>query len=207
MKRRYVQAAAGTLLAGSLTWAITAAVAPSTSTHSTRLELAGGLAFQIGLGAYLAVIAAAKAAGDRWGQRLVTAEAVVLLLAAVWSIAWVIHPNVHQGFVLAALDAAWPLSMLGLIPVAIAIARARRFPGPSRWAPLLASLWLLADAIATPVGPHAGRVIHFVWLVGPYSWLALALLTQPAPREHSAGRAPSPSRQSDHSGAVASVAP
>jgi hypothetical protein len=131
--------------------------------------------FQLGLGAYLAVVLKLQAGGRRWGQRIVVAESVLLLLAAVWSACAVagFSPTVHrQGFVMTALDAAWPLSMLGLVAVAIAIARARVFPGATRWVPLLASLWLVADLAAFVISP----AIHLTWLVGPYGLLAMVLL-------------------------------
>ena len=175
-----IRTAGATLLAGSLTWAVTAAVSPSNSTHNSRIELAGGLAFQVGLSAYLAVVSWMRAAGDRWGQRFVTAESVVLLLAAIWSVGAIANPSIHEGAVLSALDAAWPLSMVGLIVVGAAIAKARRFPGATRWLPLLASGWLVADVLGRAV--HiSSYAIHLVWLSGPYGLLALAMISRLAP--------------------------
>lgn len=179
MKSRTVRAAGAVLLAGSLAWAVTALIAPSSNTRNSQLELFGGLMFQLGLGAYLAVVLKLKAAGHRWGQRIVVAESVLLVLAAAWSVDAVARfsPTVgQQGFIMTALDAAWPLSMLGLAAVAIAIARARVFPGATRWVPLLASLWLVADLAALAISPALGPAIHLAWLVGPYGLLAMVLL-------------------------------
>ena len=103
----------------------------------------------------------------------------MLALASAWSVGTVIDTSTHQKGVLLVLDATWPLSMVGLVVVAVAILRAGRFHGVSRFAPLAGSMWLLADGIG--VALNAGRPVHIAWMLGSYGWLSWVLFNgQPA---------------------------
>jgi hypothetical protein len=112
----------------------------------------------------------------RWGRAVLAIEAVLLALATVWSIPHVVSPNMTDRGVMVALDAAWPLSMAWLIPLGVTVARARRWPSPARFAPLVASLWLVADIAAMAVGDTAFTIVHITWLIGAYGWVGLALI-------------------------------
>jgi hypothetical protein len=176
MQSRLSAAAGGLLLTGTASWAVTFSLWPSDAKHNSRLEIAGGLAFQIGLVAYVALLAATRAAGDRWGQRILASETAVLALAIAWSVGILIQPSTHESPLLLALDAAWPLSMLGLFVIALAVLRAGRFHGMNRFAPLVASLWLVADGVGFAVG--AARPIHIAWLAVSYGWLSAVLIRE-----------------------------
>ena len=168
--------AAGTLmLLGTVAWTITFSVWPSDAHHNSRPELAGGLVFQLGLAGYLTVLAKRGGAGTRWGRRILTGEAILLALASVWSVGTIIDTNIHQHGVLFALDLTWPLSMVWLVVVAVAVLRAGRFHGISRFAPLSGSLWLAVDGIGAAIG--AARPVHVAWMLASYGWLSLVLFT------------------------------
>ena len=55
-----------------------------------------------------------------------------------------------------ALDAAWPLSMLLLLVVAVAVALTHTWSGRARWAPLISKLYVvvaLLSIASCPTGP------------------------------------------------------
>ena len=169
------RAVGAVMLLGTVAWTITFSAWPSDAHHNSRPELAGGLAFQLGLAGYLTLLALRQGAGSHWGRRILTAEATLIGLASLWSIGTIIDTKVHQNGLLFALDLTWPLSMLGLIVVAVAVLRAGRFHGIGRFAPLAGSLWLLVDGIGSAIG--AARPVHVAWMLASYGWLSTVLFS------------------------------
>lgn len=76
---------------------------------------------------------------------MVAAETVAVMLAAGWTVPHLFEANREQDGILPVLDLFWPLSMVGLIVVGILVVRARRWPVPTRYLPLAASLLIRVD--------------------------------------------------------------
>lgn len=173
----------GALVAlGAVTWSVTWLVAgPPEEGRNAAVEIWGSAAFQLGLVALLVAMRGTDAAGaSRWGRRVVTGEAVLLGLAIAWTVPHLGNPNYqddHGGALLTALDAAWPLSMLGLVVVGVFVLRARRWPGALRWLPLAASLLIPLDILVMLVaGPWGQIVVRAVYMTLTYGAMGLLLL-------------------------------
>jgi hypothetical protein len=181
MQASTIRICGATVLVGAVTWAVCWLVAPPANDVNTRTEIAGGLVFQLGLFAMLLAMRGTDATGTgRWGRAVLAIEAVLLALATAWTIPHVASPNMTDRGIMVALDAAWPLSMAWLIPLGVTVARARRWPSPARFAPLVASLWLVADLAAMAAGDTAFTIVHIAWLTGAYGWVGLALIREVA---------------------------
>ncbi len=139
---------------GSTAWAVCALIAgPIEDGANSRLELAGSFAFQLGILGLIAVLWVTHATGEgRWGRAVLSVQTVLVLLAIGWTVPHLVEPNMNDEGIIVALDAAWPLSMLWLIVVGATVARARRWPGNLRWAPLAASLWFPVTILASAAG-------------------------------------------------------
>lgn len=81
------------------------------------------------------------------------------------------------------LDAFWPLSMVGLIVVGLQTVRAKRWPTPVRYLPLVASLLIPVDIVLMLVGtgPWTQIVARSLYLGGAYTLLGVAVTIQIAP--------------------------
>lgn len=176
---------AGILVAlGALVWAATRLVigVPVEGVNDP-VEIWGSFAFQIGLLAYLGVAWATKATGTGLSGRAVLAiELVLLALAIGWTIPHLWQANrPHDELWIQVLDAGWPFSMLGLIAVGIAVARARRWPGLARWLPLAASLLIVVDIALMSLPVEVSHVLTFVYLGVAYTLLGAAIVRDVAP--------------------------
>ena len=175
----------GALIAvGGLTWAATRLVlgVPEEGVNNP-VEIWGSFAFQLGVLAFLAIAWATKATGAGRGGRLVLGvELVLLALAIGWTIPHLWQANrPNEDLWLQVLDAAWPLSMVGLMAVGVAIARARRWPGAARWLPLAASLLLVVDIALIWLPIEISHTITFVYLGLAYTALGAAVIRDVAP--------------------------
>lgn len=161
------------IAAGPIAWAACAlAAGPLADDELNRLELAGSLAFQIGVLCLVGVLWATEATGrGRWGRAVLAVQTVLVLLAMAWTVPHVVDPEMVDRGVVVALDAAWPLSILWLIVQGIAVVRARRWPGRLRWMPLVASLWAPVSILAFLAGDWPGLVISNLWLAITYGVL------------------------------------
>ncbi|MDQ3502359.1 MAG: hypothetical protein M3486_01900 [Actinomycetota bacterium] len=171
------------LTLGSVTWAVTMLVAgPPVDEVSPTLEILGGFAYQLGLAGFLLAAWVTRALGDSRGARIVLrGEAVLLALASVWSVVYVIDPSTMDSLTMAVLDVTWPLSMLGLVPVGVYILRAGVWTSPARYLPLIASLWLPLDIMATVIGgDSAGLAFRTAWLAVVWGGLGLLIARGPA---------------------------
>ena len=177
MNRRYGAA----LAAGSAAWAVCALIAgPIKDGDNSRLELAGSFAFQLGLLCLIAALWQTNATGtSRWGRAVLSVQTVLVLLAVGWTVPHLFEPNMNDEGIIVALDAAWPLSMLWLIVVGATVARAQRWPGALRWAPLLASLWFAVTILASAAGEWPALVVSSLWLTATYGALGLMLMRRP----------------------------
>lgn len=155
---------------GAAAWAIAGLVAgPIEEGANSRLELAGSFAFQIGVLALVTAVWVTEGTGSRrWGRAVLVVQAVLVVLAVGWTLPHLFEPNIASDGIMLALDAAWPLSMLWLIVLGVTVARARRWPGVLRRAPLIASLWFPVSILALGAGEWPGLIISSVWLAATY---------------------------------------
>lgn len=170
------------LAVGSTAWAVCALIAgPIDEGDNSRLELAGSFAFQLGILGLIAALWVTHATGTgRWGRAVLSVQTVLVLLAIGWTVPHLFEPNMNDEGIIVALDAAWPLSMLWLIVVGATVARARRWPGSMRWAPLVASLWFPVTILASAAGEWANLVVSSLWLTATYAALGVLLMRRPA---------------------------
>ena len=175
----------GALIAiGALVWAATRLViGVPTEGVNNPVEIWGSFAFQLGLVAFLAVAWATQATGTGSGGRVVLAIEVILLVMAIgWTIPHLWQANrPHDDLLIQVLDAGWPFSMLGLIAVGVAIARAGRWPGLARWAPLGASLLIVVDLALAWLPISVSHVVTFVYLAVAYTLLGWSVIRDVAP--------------------------
>lgn len=170
------------LATGSIAWAVCALIAgPIADGANSRLELTGSFAFQLGILGLILALWATNATGEgRWGRAVLSVQTVLVLLAIGWTVPHLFEPNMNDAGIIVALDAAWPLSMLWLIVVGATVARARRWPGRMRWAPLVASLWFPVTILASAAGEWASLVVSSLWLTATYAALGVLLMRRPA---------------------------
>jgi hypothetical protein len=169
---------------GALLWAATRLfIGVPAEGVNHPVEIWGSFAFQLGLLAFLAVAWATKATGFGRGGRIVLAVELLLLTMAIgWTIPHLWQANrPHDDLWIQVLDAGWPFSMLGLIMVGVAIARAHRWPGPARWLPLAASLLIVVDIALAWLPLEVSHVITFVYLAAAYALLGVAVIREVAP--------------------------
>lgn len=141
----------------------------------SRIELAGGLAWQLGAAAMLWTMHVTRATGtSRWGQGILAVTATVLALATVWSVAAVVAPTA-QSPILTALDSAWPLSQVLLLANGITVAAVRVWPGATRWLPLLGGLWFPVAMASQAAGEMIGTLVPGVWITATYAAIGLAI--------------------------------
>lgn len=171
------------LTLGSVAWAVTMLVAgPPVDDVSPTLEILGGFAYQLGLAGFLLAAWVTRALGEsRTAHVVLRGEAVLLALASVWSVVYAVDPSTMDSLAMVALDVTWPLSMLGLVPVGVCILRAGVWTSPARHVPLIASLWLPLDVVATVIGGDgAGLAFRTAWLAGVWGGLGLLIARGPA---------------------------
>ena len=172
------------MAAGAAAWALGTVLAYDIDPVDGEYPLAykaSSLLFQLGLVALVAVQLRTQATGTgRLARRFLHAEHVMLGLAIASSIQWMVAPDVSEDAFFLALDAFWPLSMLGMAAIGIRIAIAGRWRGPARIWPAVAETWVLVmlpvSALAsTEVGSFVGAA-HL--LVG-YTLLGVILALRP----------------------------
>lgn len=170
------------LATGSIAWAVCALIAgPIAEGANSRLELTGSFAFQLGILGLILALWVTNATGDgRWGRAVLSVQTVLVLLAIGWTVPHLFEPNMNDEGIIVALDAAWPLSMLWLIVVGATVARAHRWTGSMRWAPLVASLWFPVTILASAAGEWPALVASSLWLTATYGALGALLMRRPA---------------------------
>jgi hypothetical protein len=202
MKPSNVRAAGVLIALGGIVWFATRVVVgpqPADATHAT--EIAGGGAFQIGLLAMLLTMRATGATGvGRGGRFVVNAGLIFVALASVWTLVVTMDTSLVDVGPVLVLDVFWPLSMVWLIIVGVAVLRARTWPAPARHLPLAASFVLPVHIVAEVIGlsDWASWTLPIVYVAVAYTALGLAVGLQvagqaeqnpsAAPRSELAGR-------------------
>lgn len=168
---------------GAVTWAATrlATGIPEEGVNDP-IEIWGGAAFLVGVVAMLAVMRATDATGaSRWGRIIVNVGFVFVALAMAWNIPFMVDANrPHEGVVVV-LDAFWPLSMVWLIVVGVAVVRARRWPTPARWLPLAASMLVPLDVALFWLPEQAAHVFTWTYLATAYTLVGVEIVRSVAP--------------------------
>ncbi|GAA1992184.1 hypothetical protein GCM10009817_37920 [Terrabacter lapilli] len=152
------------LTTGAALWSASIFVYGSNATGlGGRIGDVTGFLFQLGVFALLTVMLRTGATGtSRAARVMIRVEYVLLGLASTWSL---LHglgsEEFRQSGLVMALDAFWPLSMLGMFVIGIKVAVAGRWRGGLRVWPLLAETWavvtvptflLFGDPVANWVG-------------------------------------------------------
>ncbi|TNM68445.1 hypothetical protein FHN55_06435 [Streptomyces sp. NP160] len=140
------------LAAGGLVWAV-ATLAIGLNEESPvigRVSEAAGLAFQVGVFALLRVMWATRATGtSRLARGMLAVEHVLLGVATVSTVLTTVFFTTHPTW-LVVVDMFWPLSMLGMLVIAVKVAVVGRWRGALRFVPLWAEAYfpLVMTAIA-----------------------------------------------------------
>ena len=172
------------MAAGAAAWALGTVLTYDVDPVDGEYPLAykaSSLLFQLGLVALVAVQLRTQATGTgRLARRFLHAEHVMLGLAIASSIQWMVAPDVSEDAFFLALDAFWPLSMLGMAAIGIRIAIAGRWRGPARIWPAVAETWVLVmlpvAALASAEVSSFASAAHL--LVG-YTMLGVILAVRP----------------------------
>ena len=182
---RFVRRAGLGMAVGAATWATSTLAVGNTpdTVAGARVQDLGGLAFQVGvLGLVLAMIRTRATGTSRAARVMLRVELVLLSLAMTWTVLHAADPLwADENPAVVALDAFWPLSMLGMAIIGVKVALAGRWRGAARFWPLVAESWAV---IIVPtfllIGP--GKVADLVGaghLVLGYAGLGLLLALRP----------------------------
>jgi hypothetical protein len=168
------------LTAGTLAWA--ASIFAFSTVNEGVPERIGdltGLAFQLGVFCLLAVQFRTRATGP--STVLLKVEAVILGIASVWSLLHGVLPsNLQDAAWLIPMDICWPLSMLGMMVIAIKIAVAGRWRDALRWWPLVAESWaIITVPCAVLIGDSVARWVGGFHLLIGYATLGALLALRP----------------------------
>lgn len=179
MNPRTIQTLGALTATGGIVWGIAWIVSPSREGANSPIEIWASGLFQVGLFALLAVMWVTAATGTgRVARSVLAAEIVALVLAFAWTVPYLFDANRPTTGVLVVLDAFWPLSMVGLIVVAVLVTRAKRWPAPLRFLPLAASLLIPVD-IAVSWAPDAVRdAVMGAFLASAYGATGIVLIRQ-----------------------------
>ena len=179
----------GTLLtAGALSWAAAIAVFGADPAHETLPLVLYGLGsglFQLGALALLRVLWRTRALGSgKVARAVLRVEAVFLSLAIGSTVADAVQVSDLTQPAWLALDAFWPLSMLGMFLIGIRIAVAGRWQGLSRFWPMVAESWAVVTVPSMVIfGAEGARIVGSLHLVVGY-----AVLGQVVARKGADGR-------------------
>src|SRR5690349_17001210 len=167
---------------GALSWA--AAIAAFGANPHETLPLAlfgvGSGFFQVGLFFLLRVLWRTRALGEgRVARTVLRVEAVFVALAicSTFVDAIAVSDLSQPGWL--ALDAFWPLSMLGMFLIGIRIAVAGRWRGARRFWPMVAESWaVVCIPTLLVVGPAVAAVVAPLHLLVGYLVLGLLVATK-----------------------------
>jgi hypothetical protein len=104
-----------------------------------------------------------KAAGTgAWGRAVLLIQLVGLVLAFMFGFFEATGLLGRDNIIFNVTDAAWPLSMLWMLVVGVAVMRASRLPGWQRFVPLLCPFWLLIAIVGSiTLGDAVGGFLGF----------------------------------------------
>jgi hypothetical protein len=174
------------LSVGAIAWAISQVVVGGVDPANRPFDLLvfgiGSAAFQLGLLALLRVLYRSRALGSGPLARGVIRTETALVSMAIVSTtvdAFGISDLDQPGW--AALDATWPLSMLGMFLIGARVAMAGRWRGAARYWPMVAESWAVVVIPTLGVaGPRAATAVSVVHLLVGYTVLGQLI----ARREH-----------------------
>jgi|SRR5690349_1299814 len=184
ISQRQVRRLGFALTAGTLAWAtsIFAVGTNATTDAAQRFGDLTGLMFQLGVFALLTIQLRTSATGvSRKARAMIRVEFVLLFLASVWSLLHGVLPaaNKDMGLVMA-LDAFWPLSMLGMFVIAVKLAFAGRWKGALRFWPLVAESWAVVTVPSFLIfGDGLSRWVGGIHLLVGYATLGILLARRP----------------------------
>ena len=179
---RSVRTAGRLVAAGSALWAtglLLFGVDAETGWQSTAEGLSS-LAFQLGLVALVAVQLRTGATGTgRLARFFLHVEHVLLGLAITSTLAYSFFPEYSDEAWFMALDAFWPLSMLGMAAIGVRIAIAGRWKGLARVWPLGAESWAPVVIPVSALLPGAASYVGAGHLLVGYAALGVLLAVRP----------------------------
>jgi hypothetical protein len=141
---------------------------------------ASSLLFQLGLVALVAVQLRTGATGTgRLARFSLHAEHVLLGLAIASTLTWMLAREFEDEAWFLALDAFWPLSMVGMFAIGIRIAIAGRWRGAARFWPLGAESWAPVCVPAGALLPSLAPGIAAGHLLVGYAALGVVLALRP----------------------------
>ena len=179
---RMVRIAGGMVAAGSTAWAggiLIFGFGRSEGWAGIAYEMTSFL-FQLGLVALVAVQLRTGAIGTgRLARSLLHVEHVLLGLAMVSTLGYAFLPEYREEGWFLALDAFWPLSMIGMFAIGIRIAIAGRWTGAARWWPLGAESWAPVNIPVAQALPALSPYVAAGHLLVGYAALGVVLVLRP----------------------------
>ncbi|HET6561314.1 MAG TPA: hypothetical protein VFG72_05515 [Marmoricola sp.] len=153
---------------------------PDSSFGITVTDLAG-FTFQLGVLSLVQLQLETRATGlSRKAAGFLKVERVLLGLAMVWSLVHGLVPSARDDAWLVALDAFWPLSMLGMFAIGVKIAFAGRWRGVARFYPMVAESWAVVSIPSIVVlGATAGELVAAAHFLVGYLTLGLIIAARP----------------------------
>ncbi|SOC50095.1 hypothetical protein SAMN05660748_2834 [Blastococcus aggregatus] len=181
---RFVRLGGLAMATGAAAWAIGTVLTYDIDPVDGEYPLyykASSLLFQLGLVALVAVQKRTGATGTgRLARRFLHVEHVMLALAIASSIQWMVAPDLSEDAVFLALDAFWPLSMLGMAAIGIRIAIAGRWRGAARAWPAVAETWVLVMLpVSALAAAEVGSFVGAAHLLAGYTVLGVILAVRP----------------------------
>lgn len=138
------------------------------------------LLFQFGLVALVTVQLRTGATGTgRLARFFLHAEHVLLGLAITSTLTWMFFRQHEDQAWFLALDAFWPLSMVGMFAIGIRIAIAGRWSGAGRWWPLVAESWAFINIPVAGALPALSPYVAAGHLLVGYVALGVLLYLRP----------------------------
>jgi len=179
---RLVRAGGLAVTVGSLAWAggiLAFGLNPAPGWKGLAYD-ASSLLFQLGLVALVYVQLRTGATGTgRLARFFLHLEHVLLGLAITSTLTWMFARQYEEQAWFLALDAFWPLSMLGMFFIGIRIAIAGRWTGAARWWPLGAESWAPVNIPVAQLAAGAAPFIGAAHLVVGYAGLGVVLMLRP----------------------------
>ena len=131
-----------------------------------------------------------QAAGTgRWGRDVLLVQLVGLVLAFLFGLIEATRLLGRESLIFNVTDVAWPLSMLWMLVVGVAVIGAKRLSGWPRFVALLCPFWLLIAIVGDMVFGATGGLIGLA-----YSAVLWALLGYVVVHEDGRQPAPTPRR-------------
>ncbi len=106
------------------------------------------------------------------GKVVLGLQMLGLTLATIFSVFNIVLPDLNPDSLLYIItDMAWPFSHILMLVVGVAVLRAQRLSGWTRFAPLACGLAIPLLITAAIIGGREGMIVF-----GPYTWVAFTLL-------------------------------